>query len=135
MLPLDDRIYVGTVGNGVQTLSLDEASNPSPLVEIATPVIDGDHVVFRWQAFAFEGELPGDQVETRYRLDAEAWSRWSQTREVGPLSVSSGRHRFTVQAKSLFGTVATPGTTIPFRITPPLLPAPAFSDGCDALAP
>ena len=124
ILPLEDRVLMGTLGEGVYELNVSEAFNPPPRVEIAPPLLDTDRAVFRWQAFAFQGELPTDRIETRYRFDDNEWSAWSTTREVGPVQLSSGRHRFTVQAKSLFGTVNTDDATVTFRIAPPLYQHP-----------
>ena len=125
VLPLDDRVYVGTL-NGVYQLNLGEAINPPPKIELAPPVIDVNRVVFRWQAFAFQGTLPEGKIETRYRIDEGTWSTWSPVREAGPLSLESGAHKFTVQAKGFLGKTDSLGTHVTFYIAPPFFKNPIF---------
>ncbi len=126
VLPLEDQVYVGTIGGGVYLLSLDERPTPLPLITVAPPLAAPGHVYFQWQAFAFQGRQPSEEVETRYRLDAQPWSAWSVAREARALNVPPGTHTFTVQAKSLFGVFAPEGTTASFQIAPPFYRHPLF---------
>ena len=126
VLPLAAQVYVGTIGGGVYVLNFAELSTPPPAVTVASPMVASGHVSFQWQTLAFSGQQPTEAIETRYRLDDQPWSAWSAAREASVLNVSPGKHTFTVQAKSLFGVVASEGTTASFRIAPPFYLHPLF---------
>lgn len=125
VLPQEDKVYVGTIG-GVYVLNMAEASMPPPQVVLSEPVIDVNRVVLRWKAFSFQGALPEDKIETRYRLDDAPWSPWGLVREVGPLHVGSGSHVFAVQSKGLFGARDSTGEQVSFYVAPPFYQHPIF---------
>ncbi len=126
VLPLEDQVYVGTIGGGVYVLHLDERFTPPPSVTVTPPLAAPGHVYFQWQTFAFRGQQPPEEIETRYRLDDQPWSAWSVAREASALNVPPGAHTFTVQTKSLFGIVTPAGTTASFHIAPPFYRHPLF---------
>jgi len=126
VLPLADQLYVGTIGGGVYVLHLEERLSPPPSVTVTPPLAASGNVYFQWQPFAFRGQQPPEEIETRYRLDEQPWSAWSVAREASVLNVPPGAHTFTVQAKSLFGIVTAAGTTASFRIAPPFYRHPLF---------
>ena len=121
----EDRVYVGTSGSGLRVLSLDETSNPPPRVDV-TCFPNGDSARFQWSPAAYRGELAPEQIETRYRLDADPWSRWSTAHELQVLNLAPGTHTLQVQAKGLFGAVDEPGSFTTFRIPHPVYRHPAF---------
>src|SRR5207249_7030903 len=96
LLPLlasNNRLYIGTDGNGVDILNLQEAVHPNPRVDIQPPLIEGDKALLRWKAFTFWEELPIDEVRTRSRLDEGPWSNWSASRELSCAVPAAGEHR------------------------------------------
>jgi PAS domain S-box-containing protein len=121
----EDKIYVGTLGNGVNVLRLDETVRPAPLVVLDEPVFEGDAVLLRWHAYSYAGALAPAVVETRYRMPHDAWSEWSTTRQVR-LELPAGRHDFEVQAKGMFGHISPSPSTATFTVAPPLFRQPVF---------
>ena len=126
ILPLDDHVYVGSLGKGLYILHLGEAENPPPQVSVWPPVVDAGNVFLRWHALAYQGEMNPAQIETRFRLDGGAWSRWNTVREATLPGLSSGPHTFTVQAKGLFGALDEAGASVSFNIPPPFYRHPLF---------
>ena len=126
VLPLADQVLIGTTGGGVVGLGLEEARHPAPFVQNAAPIVEANAVHLRWQVFAYQGELLPNRIETRYRLDNEPWSAWNTSRDLDVRNLSPGQHIFTVQAKSLFGAVDTPGRHTTFQIAPPFYRHPLF---------
>jgi len=126
VLPLAERVYVGTRGKGVCVLNLEEVSDPPPQIVLEEPVIEEDSVLLRWHAFAWWGQLPQSEGETRYRLDGQPWSVWSTRREIVLKDFSPGSHTFQVQAKGLFGNWDPDGQSVSFEISLPLYLRPIF---------
>lgn len=129
LLVQPDRVLVGTLGAGVMTLSLEEATTPPPIVRIAPPLFENQTTHFRWQPFAFQGARRPEHIETRFRLDDQPWSTWNQEREMSAHNLSPGHHTFAVQTKSLFGNVAPMGTAISFSVPYPFYRHPLFLFG------
>ncbi|MFH1416876.1 MAG: two-component regulator propeller domain-containing protein, partial [Planctomycetota bacterium] len=73
VLPLRDEVYVGTAG-GTTILDMSAAGRHPPRVVLQSPNIGHDSTLLRWAAHAHWGEIPPNEVETRYRLDGGAWS-------------------------------------------------------------
>ncbi len=126
LLPLDDRVVVGTMGDGAYELSMAEAAHPAPAVNLEDPLVSDRAVTLRWHPSAYQGELPSSRVETRYRIDEGTWSRWSTTHEASVMNMTPGTHTFDVQSKSLFGTVSMTGETGTFAIARPFYQHPLF---------
>ncbi len=108
VLPLEDRVVVGTRGGGTWVLHLDEEDSPPPRVRLATSLTVGESSYVRWSAHPYRGEQRPADVETRHRVAGGAWSGWSVKREAHIQWDSSGPHRVEVQAKSLFGRLSSP---------------------------
>lgn len=125
ILPLEDKVYIGSSGNGVTIFDRTEIS-PPPLVELSKPVVEGNHALARWQAYASWGEIEPDKIETRYRIDNGPWSHWSTDREVQIPNLRAGSHGLVVQAKGLDGNFSERGYLASFSVEPGLLEHPAF---------
>ncbi|MDX1546058.1 MAG: ATP-binding protein [Rhodothermales bacterium] len=133
VLPLGDRVAVGTLGGSVMELRFDEAANPPPYVVISEPLTERDRVFARWKVHPFDGAIPMDHVETRFRLDDQPWSPWGTSREATLYGLTPGSHRLAVQAKGLFGQVAPEGISLAFRVAPPFYLQPLFVGGVGVL--
>jgi PAS domain S-box-containing protein len=118
LLPADDHVYIGTAA-GLNILGLDESRLPGPRVSPSPASILGNAAELRWQVFPYWGEVPAQEVETRFRLDDENWSAWSTQRGISHLHLKSGRHTFRVQAKSLFGSLDNGDSGVTFEIPYP----------------
>lgn len=125
ILPLEDKVYIGSSGSGVSILNRTETS-PPPLVELSKPILEGGHALVRWQAYAPWGEIEPDKIETRYKIDQSSWSAWSMAREVQFPDLSTGKHSVVVQAKGLDGGFLEPGSPVSFEVEPGLFEHPAF---------
>ena len=121
----EDRVYVGTLGGGLYILSRAEAATPPPRVFLREHEDQVMRPLLRWSAGGFWGELPAEDVPTRWRVDGGAWSVLSTGREAVLADFAPGRHRFEVQAQGLFGTLGEiAGTDVTIRL--PLHRRPAF---------
>lgn len=103
ILPLSDAVYFGSIGDGVWILRRDVPVTPAPVLEMEKPGIDEDELSFRWHPYAFKGEIPSAEMETRYRLDGSGWSEWTHDHSILFHHVKTGDHVFRVQARGLFG--------------------------------
>ena len=115
VLPLADRVYVGSTGGGVSVLSREGARKPAPRVQITSRAQDDGRVSVRWTVRQFWGLPDADFLETRHRLDGGTWSRWSTARQVLVDHPSGGGHRVEVQAKGMLGDVG-PSARHEFRV-------------------
>lgn len=106
LMPAADKIYVGTIGSGVDILNTKGFSRQSPRIEFDDPIIEENSTLVRWRVYSYWGEQLPSEIQTRYQVDNESWSRWETTREIDFTRLSSGEHVIYVQAKSLFGVVA-----------------------------
>jgi len=125
VLPVNGRVFIGT-NDGVAILNLEASSKFNPQAVLALPVVEKGTVLLRWNAFAHWGEIPFQDIETRYQLDDGAWSPWSKEREKTLGKMSSGQHHFRVQAKGLAGNYDEHGQSTDFIVEPPLILRPAF---------
>jgi PAS domain S-box-containing protein len=124
LLPLRDRVYVGSPGAGTNILNRMEITHP-PKVRFDEPSFKGNSARLRWRAFPHVGDLDPRDVEVRYRVDGNPWSGWSTQREISR-DLASGDHSFEVQAKGLFGNFAPTGAKLDFYVEPGLLRQPMF---------
>jgi len=127
VLPLADRVYVGTRGGGLQILSREEAGDPPPRVALPAPLIDEGVAHVRWRALAHWGATQRAGPDTRYRVDGGPWSAWSAERGVTLPRLKPGRHEIQVQAKGLFGGFDPAGATARIEIPLPLVARPLFA--------
>jgi PAS domain S-box-containing protein len=126
VLPVGDKVYVGTVGNGLAILNLDESVQPSPRIILYPPLFQTDFTLLRWLPVAYWGELPSKEIMTRYKVDGDQWSGWNTRREVEISNLSLGRHTIDVQAKGLFGSFDLNGQSEVFVIGLPFYKEPGF---------
>ena len=126
LLPVGNKVYVGTNGGGTAILNLQGESLHAPRVEFSEPAVEAGAVLLRWQAFSYYGEIGHRDVETRYRLDDQPYSAWGRDREVTFFSRSSGTHTFRIQTKGLFGVHDSAGQALSFDVPPPVYRQPVF---------
>jgi len=126
IVPLDDRVLIGTSGNGIDVLNLAEARLPTPRVEISDPAADEDSELLRWAAYSYWGQLPPEAIETRYRLDNGVWSGWSTEREALITGLGFGEHAFEVQARGMFGNSEGASERVRFSVRRPIYFQPKF---------
>ena len=121
-----DRIYVGTTGSGVAVLQYPILELLPPRVQIADPVVRGSSCAVSWEVEAPWELVPSVNVKTRYRMDDQSWSEWSELRTVSLTGIGTGVHRFTVQSKGIIGQVSRVPQNIEIEIQPPLYLRPVF---------
>jgi ligand-binding sensor domain-containing protein len=125
VLPLADKVYVGSPGGGVSVLNLNETNYPTR-IGFERPVVENETALLRWKAYSYWGNLPPGEIETRYRIDNGKWSPWAKDKEITLFNMPEGEHTVTVQAKDLFGSFDTTGASVTFRIEPPYYKQPEF---------
>ncbi len=124
ILLLNDRVFIGSPGAGLNILDRTEKV-PPPKVSILNPSFIGTTALLRWRVFPYAGDLDSKDVEVRFHIDGQEWSRWSTLREISLTNLASGDHRFEVQAKGLFGEFAA-GEKLDFYVEPSLFQRPMF---------
>lgn len=94
-----DHVYVGTVGKGTAILNRRVLENASLKIFLDEPIIGFDTVNLRWKAFSKDQVIAPRHIETRYRLDEQAWESWT-VGDRAAFPISPGSHELTLQARS-----------------------------------
>jgi PAS domain S-box-containing protein len=126
VLPLEDRVYVGTRTKGVAVLNLNNTKQPFPRIYLEKPIVEGNSAYIRWSALMPWNEIPPKEILTRYRIGPDKWSPWSTARQATYDKLDGAQYAFEVQAQNLFGNFDPAGTLATFRIPPPLYGRPEF---------
>ncbi len=126
VLPLADRVLLGTSGNGTAVLLLPSDRVPLPRVIFKEPVIEPGRIHVSWRSVAWWGESPAAGLSVRYRIDDHPWSSWAPVRETVISRLSSGSHVFSIQVKDPFGRFDSRGHRFTFTIEPPVYLRPFF---------
>ncbi|MDA0336804.1 MAG: hypothetical protein O2782_16695, partial [bacterium] len=121
-----DHVLVGSAGQGTFDFDLNMASGPPPRVSFLPTFVGEDRVIVRWQTLSFEGVVPRERIQTRIRVDGQAWSPWSLTREMTLAGVYAGEHTVTVQAADPVGRYYEAGFVDAFSVLPSLHQRPVF---------
>jgi signal transduction histidine kinase len=125
ILPLKDRVYIGSPGAGTNILNRTEVV-PPPKVSILRPSFTENAALLRWKVFPHVGDLDPRDVQVHYRIDGNPWSAWTTDREASLNELTSGNHRIEIQAKGLFGNFASNGEKLDFYVEPALIQRPMF---------
>lgn len=126
LLPMDDKVYLGTSGGGVQILNLKELSGKFPVVNIFNPLIQKFSLLAHWRAYSFWGEQVQEDIKVRFRVDDQPWADWSIERSTLIPDLASGEHSFSIQTKNEVGELSGEIKTISFTIPPPFYLLPIF---------
>ncbi len=126
LLPLKDRVYVGTHGKGVAILHREQTSAPYPRIVLDKPLLQESNIVLRWRPFAYWAELAPEQILTRVRIDDNPWTPWQRTDEITLTDVKPGSYTYCVQAKGLLGNFDEKGIEGSFIFPLPLYLRPLF---------
>jgi PAS domain S-box-containing protein len=126
VLPLSDRVLLGTSGNGTAVLLLPPDRAPLPRVVFNDPVIEPGRIHISWRSVAWWGESPATGLQVRYRIDDNPWSTWAPVRETVVSRLPSGSHVFSIQVKDPFGRFDSRGHRLAFTIEPPVYLRPFF---------
>jgi PAS domain S-box-containing protein len=126
VLPLADRVLLGTSGNGTAVLLLPSDRVPLPRITFNDPVIEPGRIHISWRSVAWWGECPAGGLSVRYRIDESPWSSWAPVRETVISRLPSGSHVFSIQVKDPFGRFDSRGHRLTFTIEPPVYLRPFF---------
>ncbi len=126
VLPVGDKIYIGTTGAGVQVLHIDTASAYLPIVELEKPIIEKSTISFSWMPFSYYDNISSANIRTRYRIDSSGWSEWTTNHTAIVHSISDGTHALHVQATDLFGSFSPAGNSLQFIVEPPYYKQPWY---------
>ena len=119
ILPVDNQVYIGTLGTGLDILDLSVETAENPIVDLADAAFDGRDTILQWRAFSYLGALEPLQIDTRYKLNEELWSEWSRLREIRFEDLAPGNYTFTVQARGMLGSFDATGFTSAFTVAIP----------------
>ena len=119
ILPLNTKIYIGTLGGGIQILNLAELNLTPSKVAALTPMIEKRNAFIKWIAYSYWGTRLSENIETRFRVDDGIWSAWSHQRGLFLNDLSAGNHTVGIQSKNMLGAIDTIQTVIPFKIPAP----------------
>ncbi|MDI6766480.1 MAG: PAS domain S-box protein [Bacteroidota bacterium] len=126
LLPLENKLYIGTSGGGVEILNLEEIQYPPPIVNRLGIVTKENTLYAHCEAFSFWGGQVSTDIEIRYRIDNNEWTPWRRQRQIIEPNLSFGPHTLTVQTKGLLGNFRTDIKSVAFTIEPPLFLKPLF---------
>ncbi|MBI4810188.1 MAG: PAS domain S-box protein [Ignavibacteriales bacterium] len=126
LLPLENKLYIGTSGGGVEILNFEDIQTTPPIVNILGPVTRGNTMYAHCKAFSFWGEQVSENIEIRYKIDNNEWTPWRRIRQIIEPNLSSGSHTLTIQSKGLLGNFRTDIKSVSFSIEPPLFLRPFF---------
>ena len=126
LLPLDDRVMIGTFGAGVRILAFEGGATPPPRVFSKQPVVDNDVALVRWAVASYWGSTVEGAIQSRYRLDSNDWAPWTTAREVTLHGLAPGPHVVQLQARDPFGRFDSVGSSVTLRVAAPLMRRPLF---------
>jgi PAS domain S-box-containing protein len=106
ILPIGDRVYVGSRGVGISILSLSNLSTEAPVIVLDEPAQQERGTVFKWHSYGFWGEPASGNILTRYRLDQSEWSHWAASSSKTLADLKPGTHVIAVQSLGLFGAMS-----------------------------
>jgi signal transduction histidine kinase/ligand-binding sensor domain-containing protein len=124
VLPLKDRVYIGSPGAGVNILDRAEKVDP-PKITLNPPSFIGSTAILAVKVTPYFSDLDPRDVEIRHRVDGGDWSKWSSAREIELKDLNGGEHSLQVQAKGLFGDFDSAGALKSFEVEPGLLQRPS----------
>ncbi len=111
IIPTRDKIYMGTFGGGVVIMNRNAMDDTPPTIVLSQPAVEKKSALFRWQAYSYMGQQEMRSIKTRFRLDNDQWSEWTEQREKLYLDLPPGSHTFTVQARNSIGKVVPMGVS------------------------
>ncbi len=123
LLPLKNRVYIGTPGAGVIILNRTAPSLP-PRVRFGYPSFKGSRPLFRLKIFPYFGNFHAQDLEIRYRYDGNQWSEWTTERDILLPDLASGQHKFEVQGKGIIDDLSPDIESLSFDVEPGLLQRP-----------
>lgn len=123
ILPLEDKIYIGTRGSGVNLLRRTQPMRP-PRIQFQEPSIRGTSALLRWKTYPFFGQMELGDFLYRYRLDRGAWSTWREQTEINFTNLERGEHEVELQTRGLFGVLQSPLRAPAISIEPPMFMRP-----------
>lgn len=122
ILPLKDRIYIGTRGSGINILRQTEQILP-PRLRFAEPSLRGATALVRWQTFPFFGQMQPEDITYRHRVDGGNWSDWRKETAATLTNLTPGEHHMEVQTKGIFSVLHDPQQVL-ITIEPPIYRRP-----------
>jgi PAS domain S-box-containing protein len=126
ILPLNNKIYIGTLGGGIQILDLAEINLTPPKISALPPMIEKRNAFIRWKTYTFWGTRFSENIETRSSVDDDGWTVWSRQHGIMLNDLSAGIHTVKVQSKNLLGATDTTQNLITFEIPAPFYTRPEF---------
>lgn len=117
VLPIEDRVFAGSLDSGVFALQVGETSSAAPRVRLEQIGSNLD-AMFKWEVVTHWGHIDPTVIPTRHRFDGGPWSPWSTVRRMHLQDeLKPGTHRFEVEAANPLG--ITPGRVESMELVTP----------------
>ncbi len=119
-------VLAGTHGNGLAILKRSGKEEFPPNVLVEKVIVEGNDVLLRWKPYSYWEDVPREEIDTRVRIDNQAWSKWTRAREMTLTDIESGTYSVTVQARGFFGDPGPESTPAVFQVTDAFYEMPVF---------
>ena len=120
LLPLEDRVLVGSFAGGISEMVFPHGDREQPLVADITATVEERSALVRWEVLSSWEDPPPERVHSRHRLDGGPWSTWSTGREAVLPKLAYGGHHLEVQVMDYFGRTDSSSELLAFSVAKPL---------------
>ncbi len=101
IIQINNKLYVGTNGEGINTLDLSILDIPAPEVVLSPIQVEGKEAGFVWKAFTYDQSYP-DEYSLSYSLNGGPWSAWSTEQQVIVQGLKFGENKLKYRVKGIF---------------------------------
>lgn len=101
IIRINNNLYVGTNGEGINSLDLSILDIPPPLVTISPIQVEGKEAGFVWKAITYNQTYP-DEYSISYSINGENWSQWSSEQQVIIQGLKYGNNKLLYKVRGLF---------------------------------
>ena len=101
IIRINNKLYVGTNGEGINSLDLSILDIPPPQVTISPIQVEGKEAGFVWKAFTYNQTYP-DEYSISYSINGQNWSQWSSDQQVIIQGLKYGNNKLLYRVKGLF---------------------------------
>jgi signal transduction histidine kinase/CheY-like chemotaxis protein/streptogramin lyase len=101
IIQLKNKLYIGTNGEGINTLDLSILDIPAPEVILSPIQVEGKEAGFVWKAFTYDQSYP-DDYSLSYSVNGGPWSVWSTEQQVIVQGLKFGENKLEYRVKGIF---------------------------------
>jgi signal transduction histidine kinase/ligand-binding sensor domain-containing protein/ActR/RegA family two-component response regulator len=101
LLEINNKLLIGTTGEGINTLDLSILDIPKPKIVISPIQVEGKEAGFSWKAFTYDRTYP-DDYSISYSVNGGPWSNWSTEKQVLIQQLQFGTNELKIKIKGVF---------------------------------